>query len=114
MKDWITKRLAFLDQMWPYDFTGNENQLALQTSKVFPNPFTDKLTVQLAPTLNGMGYAEIFSAGGALLRTNSVNIQNGQIQLEFTGRNSLSAGLYMVRISMNNKILVSEKIMKGL
>ena len=114
MKDWIKKRLTFLDQMWPYDFTGNENQLASQSLTIFPNPFLDKLTVQLAPTLNGLGYAEIFSAGGSLIQKYNIDIQNGQIQLEFTGRNSLSAGLYTIRISMNNKILVSEKIMKGL
>ncbi len=114
MKDWITKRLAFLDQMWPYDFTGNENQLASQTCKIFPNPFTDKLMVQLAPTLNGKAYAEIFSAGGSLLRKNSVDIQNGQTQLEFTGRNTLSSGLYMLRISMNGRIVGSEKLVKSL
>ena len=102
-----------MDQMWPYDFTGDENQLTLHTCKIFPNPFTDKLTVQLATTLNGMGYAEFFSTDGSVLRKTSVNIQNGQIQLEFTGRNSLSTGLYMLRISMNGRIVGSEKLVRG-
>ena len=113
MKDWITKRLAFMDQMWPYDFSANENQPASQTCNIFPNPFTDKLTVQLAQTLNGMGYAEIFSADGSLLRTNNVDIQNGQIQLEFTGKNELGNGLYMLRISMNGRIVGTEKIIRS-
>ena len=113
MKDWITKRLAFLDQMWPYDFTGNENKLVSTTCKIFPNPFTDKLTVQLAPTLNGKGYIEIFSAGGSLLRTSNVDIKNGQIQLEFADTNALGTGLYMLRISMNGRIVASEKLVKG-
>jgi len=114
MKDWITKRLAFLDQMWPYDFTGNENQLASQTCKIFPNPFMNKLTVQLDRTLSGKGYAEILSAGGSLLRTSNVDIKNGQIQLEFAGTNALGIGLYMLRISMNGRIVGSEKLVKGL
>jgi len=114
MKDWITKRLAFLDQMWPYDFTGNENQLASQSSTIFPNPFMDKLTVQLDRTLSGKAYAEILSAGGSLLRTSNVDIKNGQIQLEFAGTNALGIGLYMLRISMNGHIVATEKIMKGL
>jgi len=113
MKDWITKRLIFMDQMWPYNFSADETQLAQQTSKIFPNPFTDKLTVQLPTTLNGMGYAEFFSTDGSLLRTNSVDIQNGQIQLEFNDRNALGCGLYMLRISLNGRVVGLERIVRS-
>ncbi len=112
MKDWITKRLAFLDQQWPYDFTGIENEFVSQSISIFPNPFTDRLTVQLAQTFNGEGIAEIVSLGGVLLRKSNIVIQNGQIQLDFSGNNSLSQGLYVLRINQNNRVLLTEKIVK--
>ena len=114
MKDWITKRLTFLDQMWPYNFTGEQNQLASSSSTIYPNPFTDQLTVELNPTINGEGLLEIFSAGGSLLRKNLVNIQNGQIQIRFSQNNSLKPGLYVLRVSFNNRILLTDKIVKSL
>jgi len=112
MKDWITKRLTFLDQMWPYDFSGDEIKLASQTRSVFPNPFTNQLTIELGPTVNGQGFAEIFSAGGSLLRKNKVDIQNGQIRIEFS-ENNLSPGLYVLRIIQNNRVILTEKVVKS-
>ena len=112
MKDWITKRLAFLDQQWPYDFTGYDNQFVSQSISVFPNPFTDRLTVQLDATINGGGTAEIFSSGGMLIRRQNIVIQNGQIQLDFSGNISLSSGIYILRINQNNRILLTEKVVK--
>jgi hypothetical protein len=98
--------------MWPYDFTGNENQLVSNSFTLFPNPFVDQLNIQLASFVNGDGYAEVFNTGGMLLRKNNIAIQNGQIQLEFSGNNSLSPGLYLLRITCNEQILLTEKIMK--
>ncbi|MBW8331657.1 MAG: CotH kinase family protein [Prolixibacteraceae bacterium] len=112
MKDWITKRLTFLDQQWPYDFTGIENEFVSKSISIFPNPFTDRLTVQLAPTFNGEGTAEIVSLGGVLLRKNNIVVQNGQVQLDFSGNNSLSPGLYVLRINQNNRVLLTEKVVK--
>ncbi|MDP3431675.1 MAG: CotH kinase family protein [Bacteroidota bacterium] len=112
MKNWITSRLAFLDQQWPYDFTGYENQFVSQSTSIFPNPFNDRLTVQLAPTVNGEGIAEIFSSGGMLIRKQNIDIQNGQIQLDFSGNNSLSPGIFILRINHNNRVLLAEKVVK--
>lgn len=112
MKDWITKRLAFLDQQWPYDYTGIENEFVSKSISIFPNPFTDRLTVQLAPTFNGEGTAEIVSLGGVLLRKNNIVVQNGQVQLDFSGNNSLSPGIYILRINQKNRVLLTEKVVR--
>ncbi len=113
MKDWISQRLAYLDQMWPYTFTGNQDQLAFQSTRVFPNPFTDELTIQLAPDVAGNGFAEIFSSGGSALRKIPVVIQNGLIQLQLSGNNMLVPGMYVLRITSQNRILLTEKIVKS-
>ncbi len=112
MKNWITSRLAFLDQQWPYDFTSIENQLADHSISIFPNPFNDRLTVQIAPIFNGEGTVEMFSSGGMLIRKQNIVIQNGQIQLGFSGNKSLIPGIYILRINQNNRILLTEKVVK--
>ncbi len=112
MKNWLVNRLAFLDQSWPYDFTGNENQFASNSISIFPNPFVDRLTIQLTNSVSGGGFAELYSTGGMLLRKNSIEIQNGQIQLDFAENNILTPGLYVLRITQNNQILLTEKVVK--
>ena len=112
MKDWIKKRLVFLDQQWPYNFTGTEGQLASNSYAIFPNPFNQKLTIQLNPAISGDGFAEIFSTSGSLLQKRRITIENGQIDLVFSGMNPLNPGLYMVRIIHDEQILLTDKIMK--
>lgn len=112
MKNWISDRLSYLDYQWPYNFTGTGDNLVSQSQSVFPNPFTDQLTIQLAPDYNGTGRAEIYSMSGSLLLKSNVVIQNGEIQLEFSGKNTLSSGLYVLKISQNNRILLSEKVIR--
>src|SRR5665648_1020473 len=101
MKNWITNRLAFLDQQWPYDYTGNEDQLAIHSVSIFPNPFTDRITVQLSSGINGSGSAELRNI-------------NGKIILDFSDQNSLNSGMYLLRIMKENKLILTRKIVKQL
>jgi hypothetical protein len=112
MKDWINKRLVFLDQQWPYNFTGIENQIADQTIRIFPNPFTDRISVQLAANIHGEASAEIFSSGGVLVRKINFVIRNGLAELNLSGNNQLSPGLYVLKIRQNNRILLTEKVVR--
>jgi hypothetical protein len=112
MKNWITDRLFYLDSQWPYNFTDVNDNLVPQSYSVFPNPFSDRLTVQLAPAYNGAGKAEIFNMNGSLVREFNLEIQNGQIQLVFSGSNTLCQGLYVVQISQNDRILLKKKAIK--
>ena len=112
MKDWIKKRLVFLDQQWPYNFTETKGLLAFNSCTIFPNPFNEKLTIQLSSTISGEGFAEIFSTSGSLLQKRLINIGSGQVDLGFSGMNSLNSGLYFVRITQKEQILMTKKVMK--
>jgi hypothetical protein len=112
MKDWIKKRLVFLDQQWPYNFTETKGLLAFNSCTIFPNPFNEKLTIQLSSTISGEGFAEIFSTSGSLLQKRLINIGSGQVDLGFLGMNSLNSGLYFVRITQKEQILMTKKVMK--
>lgn len=112
MKNWISDRLTYLDYHWPYTITGADDNLLAKSHSVYPNPFTDRLTIQLASDHNGSGRAEIYSMSGSLLQNQNVAILNGQLQLEFSGRNNLNRGMYVLKISQNNRILLTEKVMR--
>ncbi|HZL11206.1 MAG TPA: CotH kinase family protein [Prolixibacteraceae bacterium] len=114
MKNWITNRLAFLDQQWPYDYTGNEDQLAIHSVSIFPNPFTDRITVQLSSGINGSGSAELRNITGKLVDIKSIQFQNGKIILDFSDQNSLNSGMYLLRIMKENKLILTRKIVKQL
>jgi hypothetical protein len=112
MKNWIENRLAYLDYQWTYDLTGNNYDLVLQSQSVYPNPFSDQLTIHLAPNFTGFVWAEIYSINGSLLLKSGVVIQGGEIRLEFSGKNTLGRGLYVLKISQNNRILLTEKVVR--
>ncbi|HEY3371362.1 MAG TPA: CotH kinase family protein [Prolixibacteraceae bacterium] len=114
MKNWITQRLAYLDKMWPYDFTGNENQRLAQSQSIYPNPFNDQMTIQLAPSTNGNGLAELFNMGGTLVRKSNIEISNGLTKLEVSASAGLNPGMYLLRVTQNDKILLTEKVVKRL
>lgn len=113
MKNWIGQRLVWLDQQWPYNFTANENQLAAHPFSIFPNPFSDLLNIRLSSDVGyGEAYAELCGMDGALLRKIKIEIQDDQIQLRFSGKDALNPGLYLLRISSNGDVLLTEKIVK--
>lgn len=112
MKNWITDRLSYLDYQWPYNVTGTENQLLSGAHSIYPNPFTNMLTVQLAQGYTGAARAEIYNPGGSLVQELNIVFQNGNVQLKFSENNLRSTGLYVLRISQDNRILLTAKVMK--
>ncbi len=112
MNIWINKRLTFLDQQWPSEFTGVENQIASGSASVFPNPFNEQLNIQLSLDVTDNGYAEFYDSQGRLVRKLSIEILNGQIRFNFSGQNNLKSGIYVLRIIHGMEVLFSRKIVK--
>ncbi|MDP2336135.1 MAG: CotH kinase family protein [Bacteroidota bacterium] len=112
MKNWVSQRLSFLDLAWPYDTSHTAEKPVAKLFDVFPNPFKDQLTIQLNSFSSGYVYAEVFSTNGSLLRKDRIDIENNQINLDYSGNNGLNRGLYLLRITHNDRILLNEKILK--
>jgi hypothetical protein len=112
MKSWVSNRLTWLDMQWPYDFTGTSEQMAFQSHSVFPNPFYDQLSVQLSFDINANGYAEIYQADGKLMVKRMIEIRNGKIFLNLNETKDLKKGIYLLRVTSNNKVLLNEKVVK--
>lgn len=112
MKNWITDRLGYLDYQWPYNFTGTEGQLLSGSHSIYPNPFTDVLTVRLAQNYTGAAKAEIYNLSGSLVLARNIVVQNGEFQLKFSENNLINSGLYVLRINQDSRILLTEKVIK--
>lgn len=113
MRNWITQRLAWLDQQWPYDLTRNGDLLAFQGKAVFPNPFTDCIAVRLGIHQSGYVVAELYHSGGNLIFKNEVQVDGNEIRLNFSEIN-LSPGIYLLRVTQNGRVLLTEKIVKAI
>jgi len=55
--------------------------------------------------------AELYNSGGILVGEYKAAVQNGEIQLNFSG-SKLLTGLYTIRLTSNNRVLLTEKIVK--
>jgi hypothetical protein len=113
MKSWVNNRVLWLDQQWPYDFTSDKDLLAAKTHSIYPNPFINRLNIKLASVQNGDIVAELYNSDGILVGKNKAASQNGEIQLNFSG-SKLLPGLYTIRLTRNNQVLLTDKIVKTL
>ena len=112
MKNWITQRLAWLDQQWPYDFTGNEPVLASGQLSVFPNPFNDYLEIRTTDPAKGEICVELYSVAGIQVHKTKFSFDDGQIRLASPEIEKLPAGVYLLKVVGNNQILLSKKVVK--
>lgn len=112
MKDWINNRLLFLDQWWSPSYFGPDPSEDKPVA-VYPNPCSGELKIQLSSSEFGMATIEIFNSGGMLVRKKEVNLDNNTlVSFDFTGKNSLSPGIYHVRVTSYKNIILNQKVIK--
>jgi len=73
----------------------------------YPNPTTDFVYFTFAENQQSIKTVSIYNMQGQIVKTGRVNKQNSKISLK-----SLPAGLYFYRITENNKLLQTGKIVK--
>lgn len=112
MKNWITQRLVFLDNEWPGQITNTKHLLASNRCAVYPNPFSDELTINFNSEIEGRIEVDINNINGVLLKNYQSAVQSGSMNLDFTGNNRLLPGIYLLKIKQNNRILMTEKVIK--
>jgi hypothetical protein len=113
MKNWIAQRLAFLDGQWIDEATGAGSLIVPQRFSVYPNPFSNRLTVQLPSGISGKLLVELYNSTGSLVRSNEVAVTGGDLQLNFTGTDKLVPGLYLYKLVQNNRLLASGKVVEA-
>jgi subtilisin family serine protease len=76
---------------------------------VFPNPFHDHLVVDLKDVHGRAGEMCISDLQGRVLYTSDLNDLDGS-QLSIYGLGTLSEGMYIVKVSMEERVLVSKAV----
>ena len=70
--------------------------------KIFPNPFSESLTIRNAEVLEDV-ILEIYSGHGKLVYSNFIPV-TGEINLS-----NLENGLYILKVIQNNKTIYTQK-----
>jgi len=78
---------------------------------VYPNPTTDRATLELAVLRPTEVRADVLNAMGKTLRTYTANMAAGRQQLHMDMA-TLPAGLYLVRVTANGQTVATHRVVK--
>lgn len=108
--DHMTFRYAScVDSMWKGNCEGDSvsvTQIELPAISVYPNPFNDEIQIDVPGYGEGILYADIFDIYGRRLKTEILS-ENSVINCS-----EMPAGVYILRIRENQRILKTERIIK--
>lgn len=79
--------------------------------KVYPNPVTDYVNVEINSEFSGAVLAEIIDMQGRIIETRSIDLTSGQNEVRFEA-DHLNVGTYLVRLNKDNKILTTQFVKK--
>lgn len=80
--------------------------------QVSPNPFTERLTVRFTATENTTAFVRIINISGESIINKKSNVSKGFNNLQIEGLSNLPGGTYLATISVEGKVIGSQKIVK--
>ena len=80
--------------------------------QVSPNPFTERLTVRFTATENTTAEIRIINISGESIINKKSNVSKGFNNLQIEGLSNLPGGTYLATISVEGKVIGSQKIVK--
>jgi hypothetical protein len=83
--------------------------IAVQTS---PNPFTSQFSLSIQSDVKTVATIRIFTLGGQLQATKSVNVGKGLNTIAITEAASFARGIYVIQLTDGNGLVASEKVVK--
>ncbi len=101
----IFYRLKMIDKDGKFNYSSivsikNEKLESLQIS-VMPNPFVDKINIQVQSETFGIAKINIRDITGKLLESRSKYLAAGNTSIEINSLNNLQKGIYIIDIEMN-------------
>ncbi len=96
--------LAFADSALPVGVQGVNSAEELVT--IYPNPFTDKITIETPPAET----VDIYNSAGRKVKSLALNSGQTQIEIDFAG---LTDGIYFYSIVRQQKIAATGKLLKS-
>jgi hypothetical protein len=114
-KNWIVQRFAWIDVNLPFNPTGLEDNNLAGKISVFPNPFTEKLSIDIAQATGEDLIVHIYNLFGQELFNQAVTPVNGHHQVTWNSLvtdKTCPAGIYIVSLTSGSKIVYSKKVIK--
>jgi hypothetical protein len=112
LKNWISQRLTSLNYSLPGECDGTiPVHVDEFFANVFPNPFNERLEVQIGSETNLAVQLQIFSSSGTMIRNQRIQVIGGINQIEINSVN-LPRGMYIYRIFKGDIEIVTDKIIK--
>ncbi len=82
----------------------DENEKATDQTRIYPNPFTDHLSVSLFASTSGKAELSFTDIQGRVLRTAMFDLKSGVNILEIPETESIQTGVYLVSVNIEGAI----------
>jgi hypothetical protein len=122
IKDWILQRLDWIDDHIGdiyYDveyetILPRDNPDSYFTLQVYPNPFTEELNLAILSSETLGCRIEIFDVNDRLKYARKQTIENGDSEIKIEGNeiSGLTAGFYMIRLTLDDATVITRKVLK--
>lgn len=80
--------------------------------QVSPNPYMDKLNVNFMSETNGKGEVRMIRTSGQVVARIPQDVTKGFNNFQLSNLNSLSAGMYIIEINVDGKVIDRQKVVK--
>jgi subtilisin-like proprotein convertase family protein len=114
LKDWVTRRLDWLDQNMPGTLAGcgfaHINSPEIEDLDIYPNPFQNSIYVSFSNKNLSKGTINLLDAQGRVLVSvnQPIPMENEEIQL--TGLSELSSGMYFIEVVLGDQKMIRKMI----
>jgi hypothetical protein len=122
IKNWLTDRLDWIDAnvddiFYEVHIVPDVIQDAGQTSfayAVFPNPFSDELSLTLSIPLSGSLRIELIDCTGRIQYGENHDVFTGYSEFAMNSKvlQHLARGIYLLRITLNNRLVAIQRVVK--
>lgn len=115
LKDWLTRRVNWLDINMPGTLNGcsfaSVDEISTVSFEVYPNPFSSSLYLNFENKTLDKGQILMRDAAGRIVSQFSLDSPQLQEQVELTGLGELQAGIYFVEVQLGIRKSV-QKVVK--
>jgi len=113
LKGWFAQRLTFLDSAFERFDTSSTNSNVNSIPIVFPNPFTEELTVERETISRNVILLTLYDSQGKLIKGNRLVAQGAGTHKWKVPTDGLASGIYFYKIEQSGELLDSGKLIKN-
>lgn len=115
LKDWLTRRVTWLDAHLPGTLYGcsmtNLDELDKENFTSYPNPFDGSITVSFSNPASEKGLIKMLDASGRVIKEQQVDSMGLEQIIEIKNLQDLKPGIYFVELQLGSKKSI-QKVVK--